>query len=61
MSSSSPQDRTLAHFIAGIEFAAKWHETRAQIEEEKQWTERARDHRDHAQDLRDLIHKLEKP
>ena len=51
-------DRTVEMFCSGIEFAAKWHLEEAQKWEDKCWTERARDHRDHASDLRSLLHSI---
>lgn len=53
-------DQTLELFCAGIEFAAKWHEQEATKEDIKGWSERAKDHRYHAEDLRTLARKVAK-
>lgn len=45
-------DKTVELFCGGIEYAAKWHEEEAKRQEARGWTERAKDHLYHAEDLR---------
>ena len=61
-SAAAPQpSHTVNLFTAGMEYVAQWHEREAAREEERGWTERAKDHRYHAEDIRTLIKKVQNP